>query len=112
MSQFWKTVLLESMDIIDELEETTQRQSEMILELQKRIDQNSAAVESESKTSVNDIVAGAIFDLMGMLTTRQEPLTLSLVHHSSPAVDAIREFAKLRGLNLDSPDIMSWNEKL
>lgn len=111
MSQFWKTVFFESMDHIKELEDTIYKQSAMISKMQEQIDQHSNP-SAESKTSVNDIVAGAIFDFMGMFTTRAQPLILSSCHDCTPAVDAVREFAERRGLDIDCPDVMSWSEKL
>lgn len=55
------------------------------------------------------IIAGALFDFMGWLTSRKERLVLSSADEASPAVDAIRDFAKMRGLSLDDAKVQDWN---
>jgi len=62
---------------------------------------------------MNDsIIAGALFDFMGWLTSRPKRIMLSSVDDASPAVDAIRDFAKLRGLSLDGAQVQTWQEAL
>ena len=59
---------------------------------------------------MNDsIIAGALFDFMGWLTSRKERIVLSSADEASPAVDAIRDFAKMRGLSLDNAKLQDWN---
>ena len=55
------------------------------------------------------VIAGALFDFMGWLTSREERLVLSSSDEASPAVDAIRDFAKMRGLSLDDARVQDWN---
>lgn len=55
------------------------------------------------------VIAGALFDFMGWLTTRGERLVLSASDEAGPAVDAIRDFAKMRGLSLDDAKVQDWN---
>ena len=55
------------------------------------------------------VIAGALFDFMGWLTSRKERLVLSSADEASPAVDAIRDFAKMRGLSLDDAKVQDWN---
>jgi hypothetical protein len=55
------------------------------------------------------VIAGALFDFMGWLTSRKERLVLSSADEASPAVDAIRDFAKMRGLSLDDAKVQEWN---
>jgi hypothetical protein len=55
------------------------------------------------------IIAGALFDFMGWLTSRKERIVLSSADEASPAVDAIRDFAKMRGLSLDDAKVQDWN---
>jgi len=52
--------------------------------------------------------AGLLFDFMGWLTSRKERLTLSSSHEAGPAVEAITEFAKMRGLMLDDAQVQHW----
>lgn len=51
------------------------------------------------------VIAGALFDFMGWLTSRKERLVLSSADEASPAVDAIRDFAKMRDLSLDDAKV-------
>lgn len=62
---------------------------------------------------MNDsVIAGALFDFMGWLTTRDERLVLSGADEASPAVDAIRDFAKMRGLSLDDAMVQDWQDSI
>ena len=62
---------------------------------------------------MNDsVIAGALFDFMGWLTSRKERIVLSSADEASPAVDAIRDFAKMRGLSLDNAQVQTWQEAL
>ncbi len=54
------------------------------------------------------VVAGALFDFMGWLTTRNERLILSITDDAFPAVEAIKEFAMMRGLSLDDAQVQDW----
>jgi hypothetical protein len=58
------------------------------------------------------IIAGALFDFMGWLTTRDERLVLSGADEAGPAVDAIRDFAKMRGLSLDDARVLDWQDTI
>jgi hypothetical protein len=55
------------------------------------------------------VIAGALFDFMGWLTSRKERIVLSSADNASPAVDAIRDFAKMRGLSLDDAKVQNWH---
>jgi len=55
------------------------------------------------------MIAGALFDFMAWLTSRPKRIMLSSVDDASPAVDAIRDFAKMRGLSLDDAKVQDWN---
>jgi hypothetical protein len=62
---------------------------------------------------MNDsVIAGALFDFMGWLTTRDERLVLSGADEAGPAVDAIRDFAKMRGLSLDDARVQNWQDSI
>jgi len=56
----------------------------------------------------HSVVAGALFDFMGWLTSRDKRLTLSSTDEAGPAVEAITEFAKMRGLSLDDAQVEHW----
>lgn len=58
----------------------------------------------------HSVVAGALFDFMGWLTTRNERLILSATDYASPAVEVIEEFAKMRGLTLYGALVLDWQK--
>ena len=58
------------------------------------------------------VIAGALFDFMGWLTSRKERIVLSSADNASPAVEAITEFAKMRGLSLDDAKVQDWQDSL
>ena len=58
----------------------------------------------------HSVIAGALFDFMGWLTSRKETLILSSADNASPAVEAITEFAKMRGLSLDGARVQDWQD--
>ncbi|MFA5376619.1 MAG: hypothetical protein WC455_12805 [Dehalococcoidia bacterium] len=59
-------------------------------------------------SDLEKLIAGAIFDFVAFLTTRDEQITLSAHHNASPAVKAIEEFAATRSLSLDEADVQEW----
>jgi hypothetical protein len=58
----------------------------------------------------HSVIAGALFDFMGWLTSRPKRIMLSSADEASPAVDAIKEFAKMRGLSLDDAQVQDWQD--
>lgn len=58
------------------------------------------------------VIAGAVFDFMGYLTSRKERIVLSAADEASPAVDAISDFATKRGLSLDNARVRDWVDAL
>ena len=58
----------------------------------------------------HSVIAGALFDFMAWLTTRDERLVLSGADEAGPAVDAIIDFAKMRGLSLDDARVQDWQD--
>ena len=62
-----------------------------------------------SQEKLDHVVAGAIFDFMGWLTTRQEKLVLSSADDAAPAAEAVKEFLTMRGVAQDcEPMIHDW----
>ena len=53
-------------------------------------------------------LAGMLYDFMGWLTSRRTRLCLSDSDNASPAVDAIVDFAKMRGLRLEDAQVEDW----
>jgi len=60
----------------------------------------------------HSIVAGALFDFMGWLTSRKKRIVLSSADDASPAAVAIHDFAEMRGLILHEPKVQEWQEHL
>ena len=61
------------------------------------------------RTSIEHaVIAGVLYDFMGWLTSRRARLCLSDKDNASPAVDAIVDFAKMRGLNLEDAQVERW----
>jgi hypothetical protein len=85
-------------------------------DLQAELDATNRQVEilsdalAESRREVDAMVAGALFDFMGWLTSRDQRLTLSSTDEASPAVEAITEFAKMRGLLLVDARVQDWQD--
>jgi len=55
-----------------------------------------------------NIIAGALFDLMGYLTCREKKLRLSASDDAAPAVEALTEWAAKRGFDLDEARVTDW----
>ena len=67
-----------------------------------------ATQEQQAEPVVQAVIAGALFDFMGWLTTRKERLILSSTDDASPAADAIKVFAEMRGLSLNDARVQDW----
>lgn len=65
--------------------------------------------QPEPEPVAHSVIAGALFDFMGWLTSRKERIVLSSADNASPAVEVITEFAKMRGLSLDDAKVRDWN---
>ena len=66
------------------------------------------ALEQQAEPVSHAVIAGALFDFMGWLTTRKERLVLSSTDNASPAADATKDFAEMRGLSLDDARVQDW----
>lgn len=65
-----------------------------------------------TKPSSRDaLIAGALFDFVGFLTTREEPLTTGSSHDATAALDRLKEWAATRALNLDKAHVKDWSER-
>lgn len=60
--------------------------------------------------TTDQVISGALFDFIGFLTTRDKAITLSSHDEATPAVEAVKEFAKLRGLDLTDAAVENWSE--
>ena len=55
---------------------------------------------------MNDVIAGAIFDFAGWVTSQPKPM--SSKHNAAPMVELIQDWAAARGLSLDDPAVQDW----
>ncbi len=69
---------------------------------------NDNEVMQQAEPVAHSVIAGALFDFMGWLTTREERLVLSSTDNASPAADAIKHFAEMRDLSLDDAKVKDW----
>jgi hypothetical protein len=67
---------------------------------------------TEQEPVAHSVVAGALFDFMGWLTSREKRLTLSSADEAGPAAESITEFAKKRGLRIEDAEVGFWTEFL
>lgn len=58
------------------------------------------------------IVVGALYDFMGWLTTRDEPITVSRSHTVYAVMDSFQAWAKERGLDIEEADVLGWQRRL
>ena len=58
------------------------------------------------------VVAGAIFDFAGYMTTRSKVIEVGSTAEAGPVADLVKDWAKLRGLSLDDAAVLSWQEWL
>lgn len=57
------------------------------------------------------MIAGALFDLMGFLTTSETQYKFSAYDEASPAVRVLEAFAAKRGLTLADADVANWSDQ-
>lgn len=62
-----------------------------------------------SRGAVAAIVAGAIYDFAGFMTTRPVSVSIGASEACGPVVDLITSFAEKRGLDLEEAAVQSWN---
>ena len=73
----------------------------------------ASQVKDELIGNVNEnVVAGALFDFLGMLTSQDEVSIFSSVHNAAPAVLQLEKFAKERDLKLDEAMVVNWRQTI
>ena len=71
-----------------------------------------AALAQQAEPVEHRVVAGALFDFMGWLTSRRERLVLSSTDDAAPAADAIKDFAEMRGLSMNDAQVKEWQDNI
>ena len=90
---------------------TQQRYTTDAMKVRQAVAQ-AVAQQDKDEPVTHSVVAGALFDFMGWLTSRETRLILSSVDEASPAAEAITEFAKKRNLSLKYAEVGYWMEFL
>ncbi|OZI74548.1 hypothetical protein [Bordetella genomosp. 12] len=67
-----------------------------------------ASAQDDAKDSV---IAGALFDFMGFLTTLDQPVTLGASKEATIAVKLLEQWAEKRGLHLSEADVKGWDRR-
>jgi len=65
--------------------------------------------QPESEPVADDIVAGALYDFLGYLTSRRTRITMSDRDDAGAAVDALVDWSKTRKINLVEARVEDWN---
>jgi hypothetical protein len=61
-------------------------------------------------SEMHSIVAGALFDFAGFLTTRPTITPFGSAANAAPAVDLLQAWAAQRGLHLDEANVHGWGD--
>jgi hypothetical protein len=67
--------------------------------------------EAREESVPASIVAGALFDFAGFLTTRDTAIRVGASENAAHVVDALRRFASMRLLPLDNAAVISWQRQ-
>lgn len=59
-----------------------------------------------------DVIAGALYDFLGYLTTRDETLCMGATQECSPVIPALQAWAKTRNLPLDEANVKGWRDSI
>jgi hypothetical protein len=75
-----------------------------------RDDWKARALKSElvGEPTPNDVVAGALYDFLGYLTSRRTRVTMSDRDEAGPAVDALVDWSKTRKITLEEARVEDW----
>lgn len=60
----------------------------------------------------SSVIAGALFDFIGFLTTRDKNTTFGVTSLAAPAVDLLSQWAETRKLHLDGADVKGWQDRI
>jgi hypothetical protein len=62
--------------------------------------------------SPHDVIAGAVFDFAGYLTTRDETIKVGAKANAAPMADHVKQWAMQRQLDIDNADVEHWESAL
>lgn len=78
---------------------------ERVIYAARQATQGELAVESS-------VIAGALFDFIGFLTTRDESTAFGATSLAATAVDLLSQWAETRKLHLDGADVEGWQDRI
>ena len=70
---------------------------------------STSPVQAAVEPVPDDIVAGALYDFLGYLTSRRTRITMSDRDDAGAAVDALVDWSKTRKINLTEARVRDWN---
>ncbi len=79
-----------------------------VIDAMRALTQRPAAQTEREADGLPPIVAGAIFDFAGFMTSRSEVLEVGSTAEAGPVADLVKEWAELRGLDLADAAVLSW----
>ena len=78
---------------------------------ERELSELKTAFKLEQRKMLENLIAGALFDFAGYLTTRSQAVTFSASHDPLPAVTLVVEFLKLRGISTNcKPEVVAWDK--
>jgi hypothetical protein len=54
-------------------------------------------------------ISGALYDLLGYLTTREESFTVGSKDTVYPLMEHLKAWSELRGFDMDEAEVIGWN---
>lgn len=78
----------------------------------KALDEVTQAGLESVPDGLHMLIAGAVYDFAGFLTTQEESLTVGARENACPVADLLRSWADKRGLRLKGASVLSWQDML
>lgn len=86
-------------------------ETEAPVELAQEITKLLPATPTIEHAPAGSVIAGALFDFAGYLTTLDKSVTVGASEPSSPMVHLLEGWAEKRGLNLSDANVQDWNKR-
>ncbi len=58
--------------------------------------------------AIDATITGALFDFLGYLTTLSDDITIGASSNSEQILNSLQNWAKIRGLNINSANVVNW----
>ena len=82
--------------------------AELSAAIQQAEAQQPTEQDEQEANGLPPIVAGAIFDFAGFMTTRSEVIEVGSTAEAGPVADLVKEWAESRDLDLADAAVLSW----